>query len=214
NQNASSELKTLREKLNAVAETANAAYDMALTNDRRLANVEANQREFSVAFYHFPMYDNEDNYVKPSLHLAQMLNDAFGMDSKETDNVMDNISKSYYIGRPDDKADANFIVRFTKQEAKDAVIKNAFKLKDYKPAGKPVSIDHDMTEKQRKEKGKLVAAIKQMKKSGQDAKLYWAGSRTGYLLNYDHTKYAADTDFVKSVLKNADDPRKRKNGQN
>jgi hypothetical protein len=187
---------------------------MALSNDRRLTSVEANQREFSVAFYHFPMQDGSNNYITPTQHLAQMLNDAFGMDQNEVDNVMNNIAKNYYIGRPDDKADANFIVRFTKQEAKDGVIKNAFKLKDYQPHGKPVSVDHDMTEKQRKAKGALVAAIKLMKKSGQDAKLYWAGSRTGYLLNYDSTKYAADSDFVKSVLKNADDPRKRKNGRN
>jgi len=176
--------------------------------------VESNQREFSVAFYHFPMYDKEGNYIAPTMHLVQMLNDAFGLDSKEVNAVMDSVGKGYYIGRPDDRSDANFIVRFTKQDAKDVVIKNAFKLKDYQPHGKPISIDHDMTEKQRKEKGKLVAAIKQMKKSGQEAKLYWAGSRTGYLLNYDSTKYMADSDFVKNVLKDADEPRKRKKGQN
>lgn len=168
-------------------------------NTTRIEANEVNSRALNVIFKHFPKFDANRKYIEPSEHLRKLLTDAYGLDSAECDAVLSDVAKLHYLYSKD-CADSSFIARFLRQATKDTVMKNASKLRNYKPHGMNVSVEHDLTTKQRKLKASLLRAAGILKSQKKEAKVVYGGN-VGYVLLLNGSKYSADSEVVRDILK-------------
>lgn len=186
------ELTDIRNMLNKVAAQCE-------ENTHRIETNEINSRALNVVFKHFPKFDAEKNFIKPKKHLEDLLEHAYKMDKPTRDPILKDVSKIHYLFAKDPN-DCSFIARFLRQEMKDAVTDNTKLLSGYKPYGKNVSVEHDVTAKQRREKGKLLRAMGILKSQRKEAKVVYGGN-AGYMLMLNGVKYAHDSEVVQEVLK-------------
>lgn len=173
----------------------------AQLNTSRIEANEKNSRALNIILKPFPKKDAEGNFIEPMDHLRAMLMDAYGFEKGLCDEILDDVSKIHYLYGTDNGC-AAFIVRFLRQSAMDLVTKNAKKLQGYKPHDNAISLEHDLTKKQRTEKGVLLRALKVLKEEEKEAKLVYGGN-AGYLLLLNGIKYNAGSPVVLDVLTRA-----------
>ncbi|KAH7717348.1 hypothetical protein AAVH_15211 [Aphelenchoides avenae] len=175
-------------------------------NTHRIEANEVNSRALNVIFKHFPKFDAERKYIEPRDHLRRMLTEAYEFDKEVCDAVLSDACKIHYLFSKDNK-DCSFIARFLRQDCKDLIMKNASKLSNYEPHGMVISVEHDLTTKQRKLKTLLLVAAGVLKSQKKDAKVIFGGN-VGYVLMLHGVKYTADSEVVRKILK--ENPQKPK----
>lgn len=183
--------------------------NVAMQCEQNTARIEANEvnsRALNVVFKHFPKFDADRNYIDPRTHLRRMLTEAYELDTDQCDAVLGDAAKIHYLFSKDTK-DCSFIARFLRQDVKDLIMKNASKLSDYKPHNMVISVEHDLTTKQRKLKTLLLVAAGILKSQKKDAKVIFGGN-VGYVLMLHGNKYTADSEVVRQILK--ENPQKPK----
>ncbi|KAH7684696.1 hypothetical protein AAVH_40796, partial [Aphelenchoides avenae] len=192
--NVTVKLAELEQKIDSVAR-------QAQLNSNRIEANEVNGRALNIIIKPFPKRDAEGNFIEPMDHLRSILQDAYKFETKQRDLVLDDVSKIHYLYGTDSK-NAAFIVRFLRQSVMDLVTRNAKNLQGYKPYGEVISLEHDLTKKQRTEKGVLLRALKVLKEEKKEAKLVYGGN-AGYLLLLNGIKYCASSPVVLDIIANA-----------
>lgn len=170
----------------------------ALLNSTRIEANEINSRALNIILKPFPERDDEGNFIEPIEHLREMLVNAYKLETAMCDVILNDVAKIHYLYGTDN-ACASFIVRFLRQTAMDAVTKNAKNLQGYTPYGEVISLEHDLTKRQRTEKGILLRALKVLKEEKKEAKLVYGGN-VGYLLLLNGVKYGASSPVVLDVI--------------
>jgi hypothetical protein len=178
-------------------------------NEQRIEHNEQNSRALNIIVVGYPRYTNgQENDVGTffsklcfeGLKVNQPKEKEGQPKPKPTNNVerlINDVSKIHWLPPKDNVTP--FIVKFLRQWAKDLIFKSVTNLKGYEPFGRPISIRHDLTAKQRKAEKRCKTTQQTLSGKGVEARVV-VNAKEGYHLMINNQRYQVDSDYVKSLL--------------